>query len=205
MAPSPYVSSPLEAGSHIQNLARAIMTRDSESEPDHKTTILLIVLGLCALFLGSVTAFITYRRRQRNLHRMREDALNDYQEAKLGMYESTTNLNGLTIETKHNGRASTILIRRDSNPMLANPNSPPNSPDNVPEIHITVPDEVDEKGQLRGPRVLVVRVGENATVGLEPMTEEQLPPYQKDDKNGFYSVDMDQIGGLKEKDRTQFQ
>lgn len=89
--------------------------------------------------------------------------------------------------------------------MLQNPQSPPHSPDNVPQIHITFPDEHDENGRAKSGRVLVVRVGDNATVGLEPMHDEQLPAYEKDTKGQFQSIDMDQIGGLKEKDRTLFQ
>lgn len=89
--------------------------------------------------------------------------------------------------------------------MLANPHSPPHSPDNVPEIHITFPDEQDEQGRPKSGRVLVVRVGDNATVGLEPVREEQLPAYEKEAKGGFYTIDMNQIGGLKEKDRNMFQ
>lgn len=213
MAPSNYARRPLlnsEAASQFHHHARHIMARtnqprDNGSSPDQKTTILLVVLGLVALVTLSISGFLLFRRYQRKQQQMRDNSLTSYQEAKLGMYESTTNLNGLTIETKHHGRSSMITIRRDSHPMLANPESPPNSPDNVPEIHITVPDETDEKGNFKGPRVLVVRVGDNASVGLEPMNEEQLPPYQKEEKSGFYSVDMDRIGGLKEKDRTQFQ
>lgn len=87
--------------------------------------------------------------------------------------------------------------------MLADPNAPPHSPTNVPEIHITFPDEHDEHGRRKNGRVLLVRVGET-TVGLEPLKEEQLPAYEKEGGNTFYSIDMDHIGGLKEKDRSQF-
>lgn len=45
-----------------------------------------------------------------------------------------------------------------------------------------------------------MRVGETG-IGLEPMSdEEQLPAYQKDGgRESFQDVDMERIGGLKEK------
>jgi len=66
----------------------------------------------------------------------------------------------------------------------------------VPEIRITFPDEQDESGRHKSGRVVVVRVGEHS-VGLEPLDEEQLPAYERE--GGFHSIDMDRIGGLKEK------
>jgi hypothetical protein len=47
-------------------------------------------------------------------------------------------------------------------------------------------------------RVVVVRVGEHGE-GLEPL-QENLPPYQRDASDRFDSLDLDRIGGLKEKD-----
>lgn len=81
------------------------------------------------------------------------------------------------------------------------PESPtsPLSPDNVPEIRITFPDEQDESGRRKSGRVVVVRVGETG-VGLEPLNEdEELPAYEKEGGGRFHSIDMERIGGLKEK------
>ena len=82
--------------------------------------------------------------------------------------------------------------------MISNPSSPPLSPENVPEIRITFPDEQDEAGQRKSGRVVIVRVGETG-VGLEPLKEEQLPAYEKESRERFHSIDMERIGGLKEK------
>jgi hypothetical protein len=156
----------------------------------------LLVLGLLLFALILVSCLWLLRRaRQR---RMQAESLPSY-------HDISRNRHGLTIETTHNGRASVLVIGRDGNPMLRSPNSPPHSPDNVPEIHITFPDEKDAQGHHKSGRVLVVRVGDNATVGLEPMHNEQLPAYEKEAKGQFYSLDMNEIGGLKEKDRTVFQ
>lgn len=186
------------------DLASTILSRgetdapppDTDSGADNMINLLLLVLGLVFLALLAVSCFFLLRRHRRRQQPAEKEVLPTYSEVK------GQNHHGLTIETTHNGRSSTIYIGRDGQPMLANPNSPPHSPDNVPEIHITFPDEHDDQGRPRSGRVLVVRVGDNASVGLEPVQEEQLPAYEKEAKSGFYSVDMDQIGGLKEKDHT---
>lgn len=118
-------------------------------------------------------------------------------------HDGGKNHHRLTIETR-NGRSSVVLYNKDGQPMLANPNSPPHSPDNVPEIHITFPEEEDESGKRKSGRVVVVRVGDNAAVGLEPLDEDQLPAYEKENSSHFYSIDMDDIGGLREKQREDY-
>ena len=125
----------------------------------------------------------------------RSDAHSSHQEASA----PSGNHKCLTIQT---GRQSVVIFNQDGQPMLSNPNSPPHSPDNVPEIHITLPDEQDELGRRKSGRVVVVRVGDGS-IGLEPVQEEQLPAYDKEGRSGFYSIDIDQIGGLKEKDRKE--
>jgi len=82
---------------------------------------------------------------------------------------------------------------------MINTPTTPLSPDSVPEIRITFPDEQDESGKRKSGRVVVVRVGETS-VGLEPLKEdEQLPAYEKESGERFHSIDMERIGGLKEK------
>jgi hypothetical protein len=94
----------------------------------------------------------------------------------------------LTIETAGHAQLSEKRSLMDSPPA-----SPPLT---LPEIRITFPDEESEKG-----RVVVVRMGDNAAVGLGPVDEarEQLPPYQPADGERFQSLDLERIGGLKEK------
>ncbi|KJZ72889.1 hypothetical protein HIM_07652 [Hirsutella minnesotensis 3608] len=171
---------------------------DASDGSDRTINLMLIVLGLVFFALVLVALLVFFRRRRQ---RRQRQGLPTYSEV-----SQASNPRGLTIETAHNGRSSIVYIGRDGQPMLQNPNSPPHSPDNVPEIHITFPDEHDHQGRPQSGRRLVVRVGDNATVGLEPMhDDEQLPAYEKEGKGQFQSIDMDQIGGLKEKDRTVFQ
>jgi len=74
--------------------------------------------------------------------------------------------------------------------------SPPTSP--LPEIRITFPEEVDDTGRTQSGRVVVVRVGDT-TVGMEPY--EDLPPYeQREGEGGFHTLDLEKMGGLKEKE-----
>jgi cbb3-type cytochrome oxidase subunit 3 len=181
----------------IQNFS-PLATRDTETKQDnsHMIDLSITILGLVFFILVLFSLLFLFRRLKQQ-QRMRAAMLPTYQEAQRGSHH------GLTIQTTQNGRSSVFVINKDGQPMLMNPGSPPHSPDNVPEIHITFPDEQDSHGRQKNGRVVVVRVGE-ATVGLGPVKEEQLPAYEKDGKNQFHSIDMDQIGGLKEKDRTTF-
>jgi hypothetical protein len=100
-----------------------------------------------------------------------------------------------SLPNHHNSRRLTINVYDEKSSIISAPASPPLSP--VPEIRITFPDEQDETtGRRKSGRVLVVRVGEKG-VGLEPLKdEEQLPAYEKE---RYQSLDLDRIGGLKEK------
>lgn len=171
-------------------------------DADHDTTsnddAIKMMAGVLALFIVGLLLATTllYFRRVKQQRKMMELASPP---AYSDLHHS-----GLTIQTtdKH-GRSSVFVISKDGQPMLSNPLSPPHSPDNVPQIRITFPDEQDESGRTKSGRVVVVRMGETS-VGLEPVREEQLPVYEKENNSQFYSIDMDRIGGLKEKDRTQF-
>lgn len=46
-------------------------------------------------------------------------------------------------------------------------------------------------------------MGETSSVGLEPL-DEPLPAYEKESNSQFYSIDMEKIGGLKEKEDPRF-
>ncbi|KAK1466870.1 hypothetical protein CMEL01_10863 [Colletotrichum melonis] len=182
----------------IQNLisrnAPGVVTRDVDGGDTLNLMIVVLALIFFALLLVSTLFLMRRMRRQQR----REQMLPTYQEVK----GSARNHHNLTIQTSQDGRSSVLYIGQDGrSPMLQNPQSAPHSPDNVPEIHITFPDEQDEGGRRKSGRVLVVRVGDGGSVGLEPVRDEQLPAYEKDSKSQFYSVDIDSIGGLREKER----
>ncbi|KAK4041058.1 hypothetical protein C8A01DRAFT_15126 [Parachaetomium inaequale] len=173
-----------------------LIARDSEQKDGNSSVVNLLIALLVLVFVGLVAfALLVLLRRMRRQKRMMNETLPQYQDVK-----RTGNHRRLTIQTTNgNGRSSVIVVDNNGKPMLANPQSPPHSPDNVPEIHITFPDEQDDQGRPKSGRVVVVRVGETS-VGLEPLNDEQLPAYEKESKTQFYSIDMDKIGGLKEKE-----
>jgi hypothetical protein len=186
----------------IRNLiARSnVVSIDDAGESDYERNedtikMMAAVLSLVIFGLFLATILLYFRRLRQQKQMMQFGAPPAYHDVHQG---------GLTIQTtdKH-GRSSVFVINKDGQPMLSNPQQPPHSPDNVPQIRITFPDEQDEAGRTKGGRVVVVRMGET-TVGLEPVREEQLPVYEKENSSQFYSIDMDKIGGLKEKDRSQF-
>ncbi|KAL2123302.1 hypothetical protein VTJ04DRAFT_3757 [Mycothermus thermophilus] len=163
---------------------------------NNDSVIKILVALLCVTVFGLLAlGALMFIRKQRRKKQMMRETLPTYQDVK-----KTGNHRRLTITTSGgNGRSSVIVVNGGGQPMLANPNSPPHSPDNVPEIHITFPDEQDEQGRPKSGRVVVVRVGETS-IGLEPLHDEELPAYEKESSSQFYSIDMEKIGGLKEKE-----
>ncbi|CZT05916.1 uncharacterized protein RCO7_05226 [Rhynchosporium graminicola] len=151
--------------------------------------IALMVLVFIALLLVGALFAVRKIRRSRAFARQQLPSYNEHS----GHPASTSRR--LTITTAPYGRASTIYVYDEKTSMINSPTTP-SSP--VPEIRITFPDEHDESGRPKSGGVVIVRVGENG-VGLEPVQDEQLPAYEKETGARFHSIDMDRIGGLKEK------
>lgn len=139
---------------------------------------LLVLLVVSTILIITLVLLRSFHRKKRNSTSEKLDS---------------SNYKRLTIDTQ-NTPAYVIQEKRN---LIDSPNSPPTSP--VPEIRITFPDEVDKTGRPQSGRVVVVRMGENSAVGLEPL-EDQLPPYQKSEGGRFQSLDLDRMGGLKEKE-----
>ncbi|RMZ78565.1 hypothetical protein DV738_g3814, partial [Chaetothyriales sp. CBS 135597] len=70
-------------------------------------------------------------------------------------------------------------------------------PSPVPEIRLTFPDDDDDahKGSWRQGGVVVVHVTDTGSVGMSPLIEDKLPPYQRSESHGFQSLDLNQTGG----------
>jgi hypothetical protein len=175
---------------------KQLMARGNEEEGLSTTYMALIVSLLMLVLLGLILvgALIFLR----NMRRARKAAETNTQ---LPLYEKRqSNHNRLTITAMpYKGRESVVVYSEKEQLMRSGPDSP-SSP--VPEIRITFPDEVDESGKPQSGRVVVVRVGDHS-VGLEPV-QEDLPPYQRDASDRFDSLDLDRIGGLKEKDSKYY-
>jgi len=77
----------------------------------------------------------------------------------------------------------------------------------VPEIRITFPEEEGADGKRKSGRVVVVQVGEagaafvrDVVVHDSDVHEDGLPSYKNlSKKSEFDSVDLDKVGGLKDK------
>jgi hypothetical protein len=172
----------------------ALRTREESSTAMSTTVIDLIIALMVLIFISLllVGALYTVRkiRRNRAISRQQLPMHNDS--------KPISNHRRLTITASPYGRGSSIYVYDEKSSILSSPSSPPLSPDSVPEIRITFPDEQDESGRRKSGRVVVVRVGETG-VGLEPLKDEQLPAYEKESGARFHSIDIERIGGLKEK------
>jgi len=147
---------------------------------------LMVLIFVSLLLVGALYTVRKIRRRRA------------FERQQLPVYSEKPAMNHqrLTVTTAPYSRNSGVYVYNEKSSMIS---SPPLSPDNVPEIRITFPDEQDEAGRRKSGRVVVVRVGETG-VGLEPLKdEEQLPAYQKEGGERFHSIDIERIGGLKEK------
>lgn len=169
-----------------------LVVRDDKKESIDPTMITLLVSLLVLVLLGlACIGALLFLRSMRKARK----------EAELPLYEKrqsrTSNHRRLTITaTPFGKKTDSIYVYQEKQQLMADTSSPPPSP--VPEIRITFPDEVDDSGKRQSGRVVVVRVGDHS-VGLEPL-QEDLPPYQRDASDRFDSLDLDRIGGLKEKD-----
>jgi len=167
-----------------------IVARDTSTTMPSTTIDLLIAL-MVLIFVSLLLVGTLYAvRKIRQRRAIARQQLPVYE-------EKISNHRRLTITASPYGRNS-VYVYDEKSSMMSSPTSP-HSPSDVPEIRITFPDEQDESGRRKSGRVVVVRVGETG-VGLEPLKEEeQLPAYQKESTERFHSIDMERIGGLKEK------
>jgi hypothetical protein len=148
--------------------------------------IALLVLVLLALAL--VGGLLVLRRKKRN---NRQNLLPVHNG------ESPAHRRRLTISTN---KTDSVLVYDEKRSLMENSDSPPPSP--VPEIRITFPEEEDESGKRKSGRMVIVRISDAGSVGLEPCHEE-LPPYQSNDSGRFQSLDIERMGGLKEKEEIK--
>ena len=161
-------------------------------------TSLLIAL-VVLLFLGlTLTAALFVLRNRRKAKQL--EKLADLPFQAQAPSSKPSNHRRLTVTASPYGRNSKPIDIYTEKEIMVDDSSRPDSPSSpLPEIRITFPEEEDEAGKRKSGRVVVVRVSENGGVGLEPYNDDHLPPYQKSDAERFQSLDLDRIGGLKEK------
>ncbi|KAF2154897.1 hypothetical protein K461DRAFT_291801 [Myriangium duriaei CBS 260.36] len=146
----------------------------------------LLALAVVGLLLTGALMFMRHRRRNSE----RRSSLPQYEEI-VRPSSARSNHRRLAIRPESN-----YVVQEKQMLILSSDAPPPKSP--VPEIRITLPEEMDHSGNRQSGRVVVVHVGES-TMGFEPY-DEKLPPYQQSDSDRFQSLDLERIGGLKEKE-----
>jgi hypothetical protein len=172
-------------------ITRRLIPRDTTSTnyslTPSVTNLLLALLTL--IFFGLGLAGILYILRKRQV------ANKDL--AVLPTHQKPSNHRRLTITaTPYAGKTESIHVYDEKRNLIENSSSPPDSP--VPEIRITFPDEEDYSGKTKNGRVVVVRIGDSGSVGMEPVSPDRLPPYQSNESDRFQSLDLERMGGLKE-------
>lgn len=148
-----------------------------------------LLFGFFLLFIFAILTSLSliYLRRRRLAQ----------QAALLPIHHRRGHQRSLTITTAPAyGGQDKVFVYDEKMNLIANSHGPPDSP--VPEIRVTFPDEVDQSGQKMSGRVVVVRITDSGSVGMEPLPREQLPPYQQADSGRFQSLDLNRIGGLRE-------
>ena len=103
-----------------------------------------------------------------------------------------------TSANKHSRNRNTASISISNEKSAFLEDEPYSPTDSVPQIRITFPDELSSDGK-RQSRIVIVKISERGSVGYEPY-EEPLPVYQEKESPSFQSIDLERIGGLKEKD-----
>lgn len=177
----------------------AMYRRDSDADSDDSwngaismdITIILVAIAFCSM-LG--VGFIYGLRKYKDAQLAARNQLPQYNSP-----SHSKNSRGLSIDPPAYSPSSNAPSYYDEKSSYA---STPVSP--VPEIRITFPDDVDEQGRAVKGSVVIVKIGERGGVGLEPVRDEEaLPRYERDGKR-WEEVDMDLIGGLKEKEKREY-
>ncbi|KAF4554031.1 Hypothetical protein D9617_5g069070 [Elsinoe fawcettii] len=148
-----------------------------------KLLIALLVLVVVGLLVSLTLLYMRHQRRKRE----QRNALPHYERP----MSARSNHRRLVI------RPESSYVCQEKQAFLASSDAPPPASP-VPEIRITLPEDVDSSGKTQSGRVVVVHVGDTS-VGFAPY-EEKLPTYQQNESDRFQSLDLDRIGGLKEKE-----
>ncbi|PWY78687.1 hypothetical protein BO83DRAFT_213248 [Aspergillus eucalypticola CBS 122712] len=174
----------------ISGLVRRGDSGSNDGLSPYMVDLLISLLVLILLGLALVGALLVLRRKRLN----REQS-----ELPVHNGQCVPNHRRFTVSASPNAKTESVLVYDEKRSLIENSSSPPPSP--VPEIRITFPEEEDESGKRKSGRVVVVRITDAGGVGLEPCNEE-LPPYQSSDAERFQSLDIERMGGLKEKEAT---
>ena len=159
-----------------------------------KLLIALIVLVVFGIFLVGVLVLLRSRRARRKTH-------------------TASPVDRPSSRTSHHRSLAVLAVPFDCHSrtcgnvnekeVLLEKKPRETSSNDVPEIHITFPEEENSGEKRQSCRVVVVKIGDNGGVGLEPYNDEHLPPYEKADSQKLQSLDLERIGGLKELEKAR--
>lgn len=176
---------------------RNFLKRDDDDSSNFDGTMLDLVITLLVLVLfGLCLAGALFFLRRRRVAAERSE-LPQHNEQR---YSNHRRLN--IVATPYGGKPESVYVYNEKQNLMQNSSSPPPSP--IPEIRITFPDDEDVKsGRRNSGRVVVVRISETGSVGMEPCHDEKPPQYGPNDAERFQSLDLERMGGLKEKEDTK--
>lgn len=178
---------------------KRLLTRDPSDSYDNGQPFGADMSSLGYLFfslvlVASALALALFCLRRKRLARLRQHQplLPSYNHTSHHRSHSMTNIPIM-------GRNDSVFVYDEKMNLIANSSSPPSG--TVPEIRLTFPEDDERPGQSTG-RVVVVHVTETGSVGMAPLRQEPLPPYQRSDADRFQSIELDRIGGLREKESS---
>lgn len=170
---------------------------DDNSSMTRNLLIVLVTLLAFCLALG-ISLFLI--RRARNA-RKAAGTLPSYSES-VSQEPARRGFGGLSINTST--RQSQSFVYSEKQGLMASGSPMPMTPDSVPEIRITFPDEETRDGRRVSGRVMVVQVGEAGVGYVKPLNDDKEfggpPAYVSPTSERMASVDIERIGGLKEKE-----
>lgn len=171
--------------------------------PQATTDLLIVFLVLVAVCISCVGALWILRRvrRSRKAAALLDQGGND---EKLGLPKKKGHrrVSGISIASTisfDKRKSQCKFVDEEKQEFMANTTPPPTG--GLPQIHVTFPEEDDTTGKPQSGRVVVLHLDDKGGVGMAPVPEgEKPPPYQHE---RFESLDLERIGGLKEKEFSQ--
>ena len=153
----------------------------------HTLMLVFAVLTFSALIL---VAFLYILRKRRASHTEGQD---------LPIYhkQNSHRRRPMRLTSPRSTKPQPSHVYDEKRSLIENSSGPPDNA--VPEIRITLPDEEDQRRPGRNSRVVVVSISDGGSVGMEPLPETDLPPYHLTGSERLQSIDLERIGGLKEK------
>lgn len=173
-------------------LSPKLFARDSNDDGLSPAMVDLLIALLVLVLIGlALVAGLLVLRRKRQNRKLSELPIHN------GECMPPSHQRRLTISASPGAKTESVLVYDEKRSLMEDTSAPPANA--VPEIRITFPEEEDDAGKRKSGRMVVVRISDAGGVGLEPCNEE-LPPYQSSDADRFHSLDIERMGGLKEKE-----